>query len=67
MKTVKELLQPMEAVLADIPGAIGAQKAQGKKIVGVFPIYAPEELVHNALPHYVRTVQKSTLVGNIEF
>lgn len=48
MKTVKELLQPMEAVLADIPGAIRAQKAQGKKIVGVFPIYAPEELVHAA-------------------
>ena len=48
MKTVKELLQPMEAVLADIPGAIRAQKAQGKKTVGVFPIYAPEELVHAA-------------------
>lgn len=48
MKTVTELLRPMETVLADIPAAIRAQKETGKKIVGVFPIYAPEELVHAA-------------------
>lgn len=48
METVTALLGKMEAVLADIPGAIRAQREQGKKIVGVFPIYAPEELIHAA-------------------
>lgn len=48
MKSVQACLAPMEAVLADIPGAVRAQKEQGKKIVGVFPIYAPEELVYAA-------------------
>lgn len=48
MKSIQECLAPMEAILADIPGAIKAQRDRGKKIVGVFPIYAPEELVHAA-------------------
>lgn len=48
MKTVTELLKPVEAVVADIPAALQVQKEMGKKIVGIFPIYAPEELVHAA-------------------
>lgn len=48
MRTIKEIMRPMEAVIADIPGAIKAQKEKGKKIVGVFPVYAPEELVYAA-------------------
>lgn len=48
MKTMNDILARMEAAAADIPAAIQAQKALGKKVVGVFPVYAPEELVHAA-------------------
>lgn len=48
MRTITEILAQMETVVADIPAVITAQKEKGKKIVGVFPVYAPEELVHAA-------------------
>lgn len=48
MKPIDDLLYEMKVILVDIPAAVKAQKNQGKKIIGVFPVYAPEELIHAA-------------------
>ena len=48
MRSIDEIIKEMSDVVADIPGAVKAQKAKGKKVIGVFPIYAPEELVYAA-------------------
>lgn len=48
MNSINDILARFEAAASDIPAAIQAQKALGKKVVGVFPVYAPEELVHAA-------------------
>jgi benzoyl-CoA reductase/2-hydroxyglutaryl-CoA dehydratase subunit BcrC/BadD/HgdB len=48
MRTIPDLLEALGSGFANIPAALAAQKAKGKKIVGVFPVYAPEELAHAA-------------------
>jgi benzoyl-CoA reductase/2-hydroxyglutaryl-CoA dehydratase subunit BcrC/BadD/HgdB len=48
MKTIPDLLNLLAAPFADLPATLAAQKSKGKKIVGVFPVYAPEELAHAA-------------------
>ena len=53
MKTVEEILKPIQEITADIPAAVKAIKAKGKKVIGVFPIYAPEEIIYAAGMHPV--------------
>lgn len=48
MKSIKEIIAQMERAVREIPATIQAQKGMGKKIVGLFPYHAPEELVYAA-------------------
>lgn len=48
MTRQEEILAKMEYATAHIPEIVAQQKAAGKKVIGVMPVYAPEELVHAA-------------------
>lgn len=48
MTRQEEILAKMEYAAAHIPEIVAKQKAAGKKVIGVMPIYAPEELIHAA-------------------
>lgn len=48
MSRVDELLKQMNDVTENIGQVVSEKKSAGKKVVGVLPIYAPEELVHAA-------------------
>jgi benzoyl-CoA reductase/2-hydroxyglutaryl-CoA dehydratase subunit BcrC/BadD/HgdB len=48
MGRIQEILETMKAANGNIAGAVEKQKRDGKKIVGVLPVYAPEALVHAA-------------------
>lgn len=48
MSRVDELLKQMIDVTENIGQVVSEKKRAGKKVVGVLPIYAPEELVHAA-------------------
>ncbi len=48
MSRVDELLKQMIDVTENIGLVVSEKKRAGKKVVGVLPIYAPEELVHAA-------------------
>ena len=46
--SIEAKLQEFSRVAADPKGQLNAFKAEGKKVVGVLPYYAPEELVYAA-------------------
>lgn len=46
MADLKQLLQEMSDVAANPKAVLGKYLSQGKKVVGCFPIYTPQELVH---------------------
>lgn len=48
MARINEIYDKMVYACENVHAVVDAQKAQGKKIVGVLPVYAPEELVHAA-------------------
>lgn len=48
MRQISEIVAQMEERVRNIPQTIQAQKAQGKKVVGLFPYHAPEELIYAA-------------------
>lgn len=48
MDRVKEIIKKMEYSVHNVNEIIQNKKKEGVKVVGVFPIYAPEELVHAA-------------------
>lgn len=48
MSKKAEQLSKLNHVVEHIPETLTKYKAEGKKLVGVFPVYAPEELVYAA-------------------
>lgn len=48
MSRIDELLKQMINVTENIGQVVSKKKSEGKKVIGVLPIYAPEELVHAA-------------------
>lgn len=48
MTRQEEILARMAYVTSHIPEAVRQQKDAGKKVIGIMPVYAPEELVHAA-------------------
>ena len=48
MSRIQEIYDQMAYVTEHIPQVVAEQKKLGKKIIGVLPVYAPEELVHAA-------------------
>lgn len=48
MSRKDDILEEMDYATAHIPETVKKQKEAGKKVIGVMPVYAPEELVHAA-------------------
>ena len=46
MRDVKEILAEFKDIADNPRKQLDKYLAQGKKVVGVFPVYTPEELVH---------------------
>lgn len=46
--TIKGMIRQMDYAVTHIRQRLEAEKAQGRKIVGCFPVFVPEELVHAA-------------------
>lgn len=48
MSRIDEILDQMVYVTENIGKVVSTEKKQGKKVVGVLPVYTPEELIHAA-------------------
>lgn len=48
MSRITEIYAELESRIAHVSDTVAAQKKAGRKVVGVLPVYAPEELVHAA-------------------
>lgn len=48
MSRIKEIYDQMNWCIEHVQEVVDKKKAEGRKVVGILPIYAPEELVHAA-------------------
>ena len=48
MRDVKQILADFKGIADEPRKQLDKYLAQGKKVVGVFPVYTPEELIHAA-------------------
>jgi benzoyl-CoA reductase/2-hydroxyglutaryl-CoA dehydratase subunit BcrC/BadD/HgdB len=48
MSRIDDIFNQLNGVAKDAKQIVKKQKEQGKKVVGILPVYAPEELVHAA-------------------
>jgi benzoyl-CoA reductase/2-hydroxyglutaryl-CoA dehydratase subunit BcrC/BadD/HgdB len=48
MRSVEEIFEIMQYTVTNISEVVKEAKAQGKKVIGTFPVYAPIEVIHAA-------------------